>query len=75
MGERSGVILSLEKWIISAVISDEESLNAIESEIKTNIKEAKNKAWNAYQKPIFIQRDRLNEFLEEFMTQPIMMWN
>ena len=61
--------LKFREWIISNGISDEESLNAIESEIKTNIKEAKNKAWNAYQKPIFIQRDRLNEFIEEFMTQ------
>ncbi|MGB2313090.1 MAG: transketolase C-terminal domain-containing protein, partial [Flavobacteriaceae bacterium] len=61
--------LKLREWIISNGISDEESLNAMESEIKSNIKEAKNKAWNAYQKPIFSQRDRLNEFLEEFMTQ------
>jgi 2-oxoisovalerate dehydrogenase E1 component len=61
--------LKLREWIISNGISDEESLNAMESEIKSNIKEAKNKAWNAYQKPITSQRDRLNEFLEEFMTQ------
>ena len=61
--------LKLREWILSNGISDEESLNAMESEIKSNIKEAKNKAWNAYQKPIFSQRDRLNEFLEEFMTQ------
>ena len=57
------------EWIISNGISNEESLNKIESEIKTQVKEAKNKAWKAYQKPIFSQRDQLNEFLETFMTQ------
>jgi pyruvate/2-oxoglutarate/acetoin dehydrogenase E1 component len=41
----------------------------MESEIKIKVKEAKNKAWKSYQKPIFIQRDRLNEFLKAFMTQ------
>jgi pyruvate/2-oxoglutarate/acetoin dehydrogenase E1 component len=61
--------LKFREWIISNGISNEESLNKIESEIKTQVKEAKNKAWKAYQKPIFSQRDQLNEFLEAFMTQ------
>ena len=57
------------EWIISNGISDEEYLNKIESEIKTQVKDAKNKAWKAYQKPIFSQRNQLNKFLETFMTQ------
>ena len=61
--------LKFREWIISNGISNEESLNKIESEIKTQVKEAKNKAWKAYQKPIFSRRDQLNEFLEAFMTQ------
>ena len=61
--------LKFREWIISNGISNEESLNKIESEIKTQVKEAKNKAWKAYQKPIFSQRDQFNEFLEAFMTQ------
>ena len=57
------------EWIISNGISDEEYLNKIESDIKTQVKEAKNNAWKAYQKPIFSQRNQLNKFLEAFMTQ------
>lgn len=61
--------LKFREWILSNGICDEEFLNAMESEIKIKVKEAKNKAWKSYQKPIFIQRDRLNEFLKAFMTQ------
>tara|TARA_B100001173_G_C16027093_1_gene564598 strand:- start:2326 stop:4734 length:2409 start_codon:yes stop_codon:yes gene_type:complete len=61
--------LKMREWILFNGISDEESLNEIESEIKKIVKEAKKKSWKAYQKPILNQRDRLNEFLKEYLIQ------
>ena len=61
--------LKFREWILSNGISDEYTLNKIESDIKTSVKEAKNKAWKAYQKPILILRDQLKKFLEDFVTQ------
>ncbi len=61
--------LKMKEWILSNGISDNETLKEIEAVIKTEVREAKNKAWKGYQIPIFEQRDRLNEFLETFMTQ------
>ena len=60
--------LKFREWILSNGISDEDTLDKIESEIKTSVKEAKNKAWKAYQKPILILRDQLKKFLEDFLT-------
>ena len=61
--------LKMREWILSNGISDIEALEEIESEIKVKVKEAKNLAWKAYQKPIFSLKDQLNEFLQEFMSQ------
>ena len=61
--------LKFREWILSNGISDEYTLNKIESDIKTSVKEAKNKAWKAYQKPILILRDQLKKFLKDFVTQ------
>lgn len=61
--------LKFREWILSNGISDEYTLNKIESDIKTSVKEARNKAWKAYQKPILILRDQLKKFLEDFVTQ------
>ena len=61
--------LKFREWILSNGISDEDTLDKIESEIKNSVKEAKNKAWKAYQKPILILRDQLKKFLEDFIAQ------
>jgi len=61
--------LKFREWILSNGISDEDTLDRIESEIKNSVKEAKNKAWKAYQKPILILRDQLKKFLEDFVAQ------
>ncbi len=59
--------LKMREWILSNGISNIEVLEEIESQIKSNVKQAKKLAWEAYQKPIFSLKDQLNEFLEEFM--------
>ena len=61
--------LKFREWILSNGISDEDTLDKIESKIKTSVKEAKNKAWKAYQKPILILRDQLKKFLEDYVIQ------
>ena len=60
--------LKMREWILSKGISNFQALEEMESQIKAKVKEAKNLAWEAYQKPIISLKDQLNEFLEEFIS-------
>lgn len=61
--------LKMREWILSNGIADTQTLQEIESGIKSKIKVAKNQAWKDYQEPILSQRDQLNEFLQDFLTR------
>lgn len=60
--------LKMKEWIISNGISDLETLNTMEADIKKEVRDAKNKAWLGYQKPILEKREELNSFLKAFMS-------
>ena len=60
--------LKMREWILSKGISNFQDLEEMESQIKAKVKEAKNLAWEEYQKPIISLKDQLNEFLEEFIS-------
>ncbi len=60
--------LKMKEWIISNGISDLETLNTLEADIKKEVRDAKNKAWLGYQKPILEKREELNSFLKAFMS-------
>ena len=61
--------LKMREWILSKGISNFQALEEMESQIKAKVKEAKNLAWEEYQKPIISLKDQLNEFLEEFISR------
>ncbi len=50
-------ILKMRQWIIDEKISDTDELNLIEKKAVETVKEARRKAWEAYQKPILESRD------------------
>jgi len=59
--------LKMKEWIIANGISDLDSLNVLEAQIKKEVKEAKNNAWRSYQKPILEKREEFNAFLSAFL--------
>ena len=61
--------LQMRKWILANGIANETTLQEIEKAIKSEVRAAKTKAWQAYQDPIFKERENLNRFLESFLAQ------
>lgn len=57
-------IRQMRLWILAKQLANEAELDAIEEAAKTKVREAKQNAWNAYQKPILQERDTLKDLLK-----------
>ncbi|MEE4214681.1 MAG: thiamine pyrophosphate-dependent enzyme, partial [Bacteroidales bacterium] len=58
-------IKKMREWIIAEGIAGEKELDNIEQEAETEAKDARKKAWNAFQEPIRIERDALVKLVKE----------
>ncbi|MGM0666239.1 MAG: alpha-ketoacid dehydrogenase subunit alpha/beta [Bacteroidota bacterium] len=58
-------IKKMREWIIAEGIAGKEELDNIEKEAETEAKDARKKAWNAFQEPIRIERDALVKLVKE----------
>ncbi|MCR9287256.1 MAG: thiamine pyrophosphate-dependent enzyme [Bacteroidetes bacterium] len=58
----------MSKWIIDAGIASQEEVDALREEAKNHVKEAKNRAWNAYNDPIKKEFGILKELFDGFLS-------
>jgi len=62
-------IAKLKEWILKEKIADESTLDSIENEAIALVKEARQKAWDAYIKPYLNDRDDLLQLLKGFSPE------
>ncbi|MBZ5857072.1 thiamine pyrophosphate-dependent enzyme [Flavihumibacter profundi] len=62
-------IKKFKEWILENALSSEEELSDIELKAKETVRDSKNKAWNAYLRPIKEQVDRVVELAQSVMQQ------
>ena len=58
-------IKKMREWIIAEGIAGEKELDNIEKDAEAEAKDARKKAWNAFQEPIKVERDALVKLVKE----------
>ncbi len=58
-------IKKMREWMIETALATPEQLDEIEKEAKARVREAKNKAWQAFQADILAERDQLAAILQQ----------
>ena len=61
--------VKMREWILSNGIASEESLEAIEKEVKLTVKKSRREAWEEYTQPIFKEKTTLLQFYKKFLPQ------
>ena len=61
--------VKMRAWVLANGIATEEELISIESELKTQVKKARRKAWNDYQNPVLKTKKAFISFLESFKNK------
>ncbi|WP_392420323.1 thiamine pyrophosphate-dependent enzyme [Capnocytophaga canis] len=56
--------LKMRQWIVESGIATEEEVASIDAEAKKMVRDGKKRAWEAYQNPIFRERNSLIEIIE-----------
>ncbi|ATA74079.1 thiamine pyrophosphate-dependent enzyme [Capnocytophaga sp. H2931] len=56
--------LKMRQWIVESGIATEEEVASIDAEAKKMVRDGKKRAWEAYQNPIFRERNNLIEIIE-----------
>ncbi|GIM60753.1 transketolase [Capnocytophaga canis] len=56
--------LKMRQWIVESGIATEEEVASIDAEAKEMVRDGKKRAWEAYQNPIFRERNSLIEIIE-----------
>jgi len=63
--EEFDCIKKMREWMIETALAKPEQLDEIEKEAKARVREAKNKAWQAFQADILAERDQLAAILQQ----------
>lgn len=61
-------IKKMREWLLANQLADEETLSAIDSEAKTEVRQAKISAWEKYQRQILEQRSQAVTLLQQAAT-------
>ena len=62
-------IKKMREWIISNALAEEEELDVIENEVKIQVREEKNKAWEGYLNPIKVLVAKAVDLLNDVATK------
>jgi len=59
----------MRTWILANGIATEKELETLENELKSDVKQARRNAWNAYQAPVLATKKVFVDFFDSFKTQ------
>lgn len=62
-------IRQFRSWILDRGLADEATLDGIEKQAKKTVREAKKAAWEAYLKPILVERDNVVSLINTLASQ------
>ncbi|MFJ1262435.1 thiamine pyrophosphate-dependent enzyme [Capnocytophaga canis] len=67
--------LKMRQWIVESGIATEEEVASIDAEAKKMVRDGKKRAWEAYQNPIFRERNSLIEIIELSVNESFKNYN
>ncbi|MFJ1491429.1 alpha-ketoacid dehydrogenase subunit alpha/beta [Capnocytophaga canis] len=67
--------LKMRQWVVESGIATEEEVASIDAEAKKMVRDGKKRAWEAYQNPIFRERNSLIEIIELSVNESFKNYN